>query len=230
LLDSLESLNAPEDVINWFADFPDGPIKGKTFAEFRKNPNLSVDELFNIAQNIEQETQQKEQAKQQNIERQFPDSVVFAMSCVSNDNLKLWVKSIAYKKFGNDFSSYDQDVLRANLLLIEEWVNSIDKEELSNFQLQNYGFEDLVEQIKKFKQDQIEASGRDKLGFKEIMYGPEWSEQNLNGFVIVELNEKPQLVYESEILNHCVGRSDHYINEVKENKSRLFSLRHMRYV
>jgi len=147
------------------------------------------------------------------------------MKTCTFDPIKTWIKDTVWKQFKNDLSKYSEYDLTDNIKSICDWASSIDKEELDEINLKNFSFENLIKFVEKIEQDRIKAQSEDKRGFKEIVFGPEWSDPKFNGFTIVELDKMSQLIFESEVLDHCVGKSDTYINKIEDGSSRIFSLR-----
>src|SRR5690606_11651794 len=214
----LQNLNASEDIIQFFNDIQEPSIKGRVFSEFKKNPNLTADDLYQIYTNIFQEIENKQKKKLQSL----PDTVIHAISIVSNPVIKIWIEKVVYKKFKDDLTSRNYEV---DLPIIDQWANSIDKEELGNFNLENSNFDQVYDMVSRFIKEQQEGSASSEKKSGSLIYGPEWKNPQFNGYTIVELTEMPQLVYESECLGHCIGDSSDYFNKIKKQESRIFSLR-----
>ena len=86
LRDALVNSGASEEVLFWFDAIDDGPLKGKTFSEFRKNPQMSVQELGEVYRSLQAQEEEKQKKKQENVEKQFPshDPSCFLFGLVCN--------------------------------------------------------------------------------------------------------------------------------------------------
>ncbi len=71
------------------------------------------------------------------------------MSFATIPQIKQWIKNIVFKKHNNDLSQYQPDQVKADLSKIEEWISGVDKEELSNLQIANFTYEQMLEFVKK---------------------------------------------------------------------------------
>src|SRR5690606_19174457 len=150
-----KNLNSSEDIIQFFNDIQETSIKGRVFSEFKKNPNLTADDLYQIHTNIFQEIENKQKKKLQSL----PDTVIHAISIVSNPVIKIWIEKVVYKKFKDDLTSRNYEV---DLPIIDQWANSIDKEELGNFNLENSNFDQVYDMVSRFIKEQQEGSASDR--------------------------------------------------------------------
>lgn len=87
--------------------------------------------------------------------------------------------------------------------------------------LSSITIEQFLSLIKKSKKKDYITN---KLDASNIVYS-DWNNEEYKGYFILELKTKDELVFESSVLKHCVGDSDHYIDKIKEGTSRIFSLR-----
>ncbi|MFZ4795977.1 MAG: PcfJ domain-containing protein [Bacteroidia bacterium] len=67
----------------------------------------------------------------------------------------------------------------------------------------------------------------DRIKQENITAGPEWDNEEYNGYVIVELKSANDLKVEGFKMDHCVG-GENYIDKLNNNTSRIFSFRNIK--
>ena len=86
---------------------------------------------------------------------------------------------------------------------------------------------ELIQKSDKYHEE-IAKAGKgmqyDRIKQENIAVGPEWDNEEYNGYVIVELKSANDLKVEGFKMNHCVG-GENYIAKLKNNTGRIFSFR-----
>lgn len=233
LEDLISSMNLSPNMLAFITTLPDNQ-KGKAINLIKKEPNISIEQIQQLMNQIEPATfyynYEKDEAKEyKNIEKwiliqfrklrkgqELPIELlrIFKISStysVLNEYERL-SDNQAYPLFLNYAKFYSK------LDQIYDWF------EHEHPEIASYTAQQAIQASDQWHAEQA-AQGQSKTyqeGSKNIVYGPNWKNPDFNGWTIRKIKTPNDLDVEGYLMNHCVGS---YAEEVVDGQTDIYSLR-----
>jgi len=214
--DFLRSLGATEDIVSFISSQQEQVANVMT-NEFRKNPQLTSQQL---QQMIAPQKKQPDFSKEiQALNMKFDDEMVkwiLPMIRIRRKTMTYEESAPEYKEwFSNMMGAYSE--LGRKLSEIKDWKNAND-----NVQISSHTLEQAIAASDQWHKMMAEKGQNLIYEEKNIVYGPNWDNEEFNGWTVQEVRSENDLKVEGNRMHHCVAG---FCDAVESGEKKIFSLR-----
>jgi hypothetical protein len=237
-IDFLSTLNLPQNIVDFIMSFDvsNNNIANILTNEARKNPQITLVELQNIANQSEETGKSPWEKDLTNMAKNFAASVIGYGNIL--DRFVRWFSLEIYKYLGLKGKIYNQeDVRRIKLFLFNreaahprgnEIRNMLDwyRQELPD--LNSYTLDRALDASAEWHATAFKGEGEYDPKDREVVWGPFWKDaegrdiKEWHGWTIQDVQSKNDLEAEGNKMDNCVGG---YCGPVSEGISVIYSLR-----